>query len=322
MPAISIRWPRRATATGIRTSSVDICDRAAIDDVFAELPARRRAASRRREPCRPLDRRRRATSSRPMSSAPTRCSRRRSPIGAGSTRTRAPRFRFQHVSTDEVFGSLGADRQVQRDDALRSPTRPIPPARRRPTIWCAPGTTPMACRSLVTNCSNNYGPYHFPEKLIPLMIIRALDGERLPVYGKGENVRDWLHVEDHAEALIARCCARAGPARPTTSAATASARTSTSCARSARCSTSWLPDSPNRPHDRLIEFVTDRPGPRRALCHRRLRRSQRELGWRPRAHFRGRPAPDRALVSRQQGLVGARHERRLPRRATRAGELI
>ena len=97
--------------------------------------------------------------------------------------------------------------------------------------------------TLATNCSNNYGPYHFPEKLIPLVIIRALRGESLPVYGKGDNVRDWLHVEDHAEALT-RCCARAGRARPTISAATTSAGTSTWCAASAACSTRCSPTPP------------------------------------------------------------------------------
>ncbi len=107
-------------------------------------------------------------------------------------------FRFVHVSTDEVYGSLGPDRPLHRDDAATIRTRPMRRARPRPTIWPGPGTRPMACRSLVTNCSNNYGPYQFPEKLIPLIIIKALAGEPLPVYGKGANVRDWIHVEDHA----------------------------------------------------------------------------------------------------------------------------
>ena len=80
-------------------------------------------------------------------------------------------------------------------------TRPIPRARPLPTIWSAPGARLIDLPTLVTNCSNNYGPYHFPEKLIPHMIIKGLAGEPLPVYGDGKNIRDWLYVEDHAKAL-------------------------------------------------------------------------------------------------------------------------
>ena len=80
-------------------------------------------------------------------------------------------------------------------------TRPTPPARRRRITWCAPGAKPTACPRYVTNCSNNYGPYHFPEKLIPHTIIKGLAEEPLPVYGDGLNIRDWLYVEDHAKAL-------------------------------------------------------------------------------------------------------------------------
>ena len=83
------------------------------------------------------------------------------------------------------------------------PPRPIRPARPRPTISRSPGTAPTGCPSSISNCSNNYGPYHFPEKLIPLMILNALEGKPLPVYGDGSNVRDWLYVEDHARALLA-----------------------------------------------------------------------------------------------------------------------
>ena len=102
-------------------------------------------------------------SSRPMSAAPTRCSRPRSPTGARSTPSARARFRFQHISTDEVFGSLGADRQVHRDHALRSPTRPTPPARPRPTIWCAPGTTPTACRRSPPTAPTTTAPITSPR---------------------------------------------------------------------------------------------------------------------------------------------------------------
>ena len=82
------------------------------------------------------------------------------------------------------------------------PIRPTPRARRRATIWCAPSSRPTAMPALITNCSNNYGPYQHPEKLIPLMIIHALEGKPLPIYGDGSNVRDWLHVSDHCDALM------------------------------------------------------------------------------------------------------------------------
>ena len=107
------------------------------------------------------------------------------------------RFRFLHVSTDEVYGSLGPDGRVHRDDALRPALALLGVARPPPTTSSAPTTTPTACRRWSTNCSNNYGPYQFPEKLIPLMILNALEGKPLPVYGDGQNVRDWLYVEDH-----------------------------------------------------------------------------------------------------------------------------
>ena len=111
-------------------------------------------------------------------------------------------FRFHHISTDEVFGSLG-------EDGFFTETTPYDP--RSPYSASKAGSDHLVrawghtygLPVLVTNCSNNYGPYHFPEKLIPLIIIRALSGEPLPVYGDGSNVRDWLFVDDHARALQA-----------------------------------------------------------------------------------------------------------------------
>ena len=112
------------------------------------------------------------------------------------------RLRFLHVSTDEVFGSLGPD-----DPAFlrgHCPTRrtvPTAPPRRAAIIWRVPIITPTDLPVITTNCSNNYGPYQFPEKLLPLMIRKTLKGEPLPVYGDGNNVRDWLYVEDHCRGL-------------------------------------------------------------------------------------------------------------------------
>lgn len=137
--------------------------------------------------------------------------------------------------------------------------------------------------TLATNCSNNYGPYHFPEKLIPLVIIRALRGESLPVYGKGENVRDWLHVEDHAEALT--LVLRKGRPGETYNVGGDSERRNIDVVLGiCRLLDEMLPNSTTRPHEKLIQFVTDRPGhdARYAIDASKIKT---ELGWRPRHDF-------------------------------------
>src|SRR3954466_1621022 len=111
-------------------------------------------------------------------------------------------FRFLHVSTDEVYGTLGPDDAPFSETTAFAPNSPYSASKAASDHLVRSYHHTYGLPVLTTNCSNNYGPYHFPEKLIPLVIIRALRGEKLPVYGKGENVRDWLHVEDHAEALI------------------------------------------------------------------------------------------------------------------------
>jgi len=192
------------------------------------------------------------------------------------------RFRFQHISTDEVFGSLGPNGRFTE----RTPYAPNSPYSASKAssdhlvrAWHHTHGLPV----LTTNCSNNYGPYHFPEKLIPLVIIRALRGERLPIYGRGENVRDWLHVEDHAEALT--LVLRKGRPGETYNVGGDSERRNIDVVR-AICSVldELLPASPHRPHERLIEYVTDRPGhdARYAIDAAKIRD---ELGWRPRHSF-------------------------------------
>ena len=110
-------------------------------------------------------------------------------------------FRFHHISTDEVFGSLGANGYFHENTPY-APNSPYSASKAGSDHLVRAWHHTYKLPTVQTNCSNNYGPYHFPEKLIPLMILNALEGKRLPVYGKGENVRDWLHVEDHAEALL------------------------------------------------------------------------------------------------------------------------
>jgi dTDP-glucose 4,6-dehydratase len=136
---------------------------------------------------------------------------------------------------------------------------------------------------LVTNCSNNYGPYHFPEKLIPLTILNALAGAPLPVYGRGENVRDWLYVEDHADALLA--VAARGRVGETYLVGGREERRNIDVVRGI-CALldEMAPSADGRPHAELITFVTDRPGhdQRYAIDPSRL---ERELGWRPAETF-------------------------------------
>jgi len=185
-------------------------------------------------------------------------------------------FRFHHVSTDEVFGSLAQTGQFTEDTPY-APNSPYSASKAASDHLVRAWGETFGLPILMTNCSNNYGPYHFPEKLIPVVILNALAGRPIPVYGDGSNVRDWLYVEDHADALLTvldrgtvgrsyniggenelsnlelvrRLCAILDALRPETA-----------------------------PHDRLITFVTDRPGhdARYAIDPARMRS---ELGWRP-----------------------------------------
>lgn len=191
-------------------------------------------------------------------------------------------FRFLHVSTDEVFGSLGADGFFNE----RTPYHPNSPysaskagADHLVRAWHHTYGLP----TLTSNCSNNYGPYHFPEKLIPLIILNGLAGQRLPVYGKGENVRDWLYVEDHAEALRT-IFARGRPGETYTVGGKNERRNidvvRTICALLDELSPSAAIGS----REQLIDFVADRPGHdmRYAIDPSKI---ERELGWSPRETF-------------------------------------
>ena len=142
-----------------------------------------------------------ARSSRPTWSARSRCSRPRSSTGALCAVAARERFRFHHVSTDEVFGSLGPDGFFTETTPYQ-PNSPYSASKAASDHLVRAWHHTYGLPVVLSNCSNNYGPYHFPEKLIPLIILNALEGKPLPVYGKGENVRDWLYVEDHARALL------------------------------------------------------------------------------------------------------------------------
>ncbi len=192
------------------------------------------------------------------------------------------RFRFQHISTDEVFGSLGPAGRFSESSPYQ-PNSPYAASKAASDHLVRAWHHTHGLPTLATNCSNNYGPYHFPEKLIPLTIIRALRGQSLPVYGKGQNVRDWLHVEDHAEALT--LVLRKGLPGETYNVGGDSERQNIDVVRTI-CALldEMLPGSPHRPHEKLIEFVTDRPGhdARYAIDAGKIKA---ELGWQPRHGF-------------------------------------
>ena len=189
---------------------------------------------------------------------------------------RARRFRFHHVSTDEVFGALGKRGRFSETSRYK-PNSPYAASKAASDHLVRAWHETYGLPVLLSNCSNNYGPYHFPEKLIPLAILKGLHGEPIPVYGKGENVRDWLHVEDHARALHT-ILTRAKPGESYNVGGDGE-RTNIDVVRQI-CALldEMAPDSPHRPHARLITFVADRPGHDRryAIDATKLRR---RLGW-------------------------------------------
>ena len=189
-------------------------------------------------------------------------------------------FRFLHVSTDEVYGSLG-DEGLFTEDTPYDPSSPYSASKASSDHLAKAWERTYGLPVVVSNCSNNYGPYHFPEKLIPLTILNALAGERLPVYGKGENVRDWLYVEDHARALD--LIAERGRVGETYNVGGRNERRNIDVVRRI-CSVLDQLVPGNRPRDELIEFVTDRPGhdARYAIDATKL---ENELGWKARENF-------------------------------------
>ncbi len=191
-------------------------------------------------------------------------------------------FRFHHVSTDEVFGSLGPT-GLFTEETRYDPRSPYSASKAASDHLARAWHETYGLPVIVTNCSNNYGPYQFPEKLIPLMIIRALAGESLPVYGRGDNVRDWLYVDDHAAAL--NLVLRRGRVGETYNIGGRSERTNLAVVRAVCALLDELaPASRHCPHDRLISFVADRPGhdARYAIDCAKI---ERDLGWTPRESF-------------------------------------
>lgn len=198
----------------------------------------------------------------------------------GLERSRRDGFRFVQVSTDEVFGELGQEGRFSEDSPCR-PNSPYAASKAAGDHLAFAWSRTYGLPVLVTNGSNTYGPYQFPEKLIPLMIINALAGKPLPVYGAGDNVREWLYVDDHAEAI--RRIAEDGETGSRYTIGGQTERANIDVVREVCAILDTVLPDPIGPYQRLITFVEDRAGHdfRYALDSERVR----ALGWRPNADF-------------------------------------
>jgi dTDP-glucose 4,6-dehydratase len=185
-------------------------------------------------------------------------------------------FRFHHISTDEVFGSLGAEGQFTEGTPY-DPRSPYSASKAASDHLVRAWHETYGLPVVLTNCSNNYGPYHFPEKLIPVVILNALHGRPIPVYGTGENVRDWLYVEDHADALL--LVVQKGTVGRSYNIGGENERRNIDLVRTI-CALLDEMAPKATPYAEQITFVTDRPGhdARYAIDPTRIRE---ELGWRP-----------------------------------------
>ncbi|HZC37356.1 MAG TPA: dTDP-glucose 4,6-dehydratase [Sphingomicrobium sp.] len=196
---------------------------------------------------------------------------------------RRAKFRFHHISTDEVFGELELDRGIFTEETPYAPSSPYSASKASADHLVRAWRVTYGLPVVLTNCSNNYGPFHFPEKLVPLTILNAIEGKPLPVYGKGANVRDWLYVEDHARAL--ELVLRNGAVGESYNVGGRSERTNlqvveTICDILDR----EQPLGDGRSYRDLINFVADRPGHdlRYAIDSSKI---ERELGWRAEESF-------------------------------------
>lgn len=194
---------------------------------------------------------------------------------------RKARFRFHHISTDEVFGSLGTE-GFFREDTAYQPNSPYSASKAASDHLVRAWHHTYGLPVVMTNCSNNYGPYHFPEKLIPLMIINALEGKPLPVYGNGLNVRDWLYVDDHADALLT--VATTGKLGESYNIGGHNEKTNIEVVKTICALLDELRPDPQGSRERLISYVTDRPGhdARYAIDAGKI---GSELGWAPKETF-------------------------------------
>lgn len=191
-------------------------------------------------------------------------------------------FRFHHVSTDEVYGDLEMDDPAFTEDTPYDPSSPYSASKAASDHLVRAWGRTFGLPIVVTNCSNNYGPYQFPEKLIPVVILKALHGDDIPVYGTGENVRDWLYVDDHADALLT--VLQKGELGRTYNVGGNNERTNLELVETICKLMDARKDLDRDNHAELITFVTDRPGHdvRYAINPERIRD---ELGWSPKIEW-------------------------------------
>jgi dTDP-glucose 4,6-dehydratase len=191
-------------------------------------------------------------------------------------------FRFLHVSTDEVYGSLGPTGKFTETTPY-APNSPYSASKAASDHFVRAFHHTYGLPVLTTNCSNNYGPYQFSEKLIPLMILNALEGKPLPVYGDGQNIRDWLYVEDHCRAI--RRVLEGGRPGEVYNVGGSCERTNLEVVETICLTVDELrPGLAHAPCRRLIQYVTDRPGHDRRYAMDTTK-IERELGWKPREDF-------------------------------------
>ena len=192
-------------------------------------------------------------------------------------------FRFLHVSTDEVYGTLEPDDPAFSETTAYAANSPYAASKAASDLMARAWVHTYKLPVLVTNCSNNYGPYQFPEKLIPLMINHALEGKSLPIYGDGLQVRDWLFVEDHCKAIVAVLAK--GKIGETYNVGGCNQRSNREVVDTiCKLLDEMLPESPYRPHSQLITSVKDRPGHDRRYAID-ARKIEREIGWTPEESF-------------------------------------
>jgi len=241
------------------------------------------------------------------------------------------RFRFLHVSTDEVYGTLTPEEPAFHENTPYAPNSPYAASKAASDHLVRAWVHTYGLPAVITNCSNNYGPYQFPEKLIPLMIANALQGKSLPVYGDGQQVRDWLYVGDHASAL--RTVLERGRVGETYNVGGGNQRSNLEVVTMVCALLDELvPESVFRPHLQLVKYVADRPGHDRryAIDARKL---ESELGWRPKESFEtglrktvewylGNPTWVESVTSGayQHWIERNYSEREAERRTTDAGE--
>lgn len=196
--------------------------------------------------------------------------------------TRKAAFRFHHISTDEVYGDLHGLDDLFTETTPYAPSSPYSASKAASDHLVRAWQRTYGLPVLLTNCSNNYGPYHFPEKLIPLVILNALDGKPLPVYGNGQQVRDWLYVEDHARALLK--VVTEGQVGETYNIGGHNEQTNLHVVESICALLDELTPRQNGSYKEQISFVSDRPGHdlRYAIDASKI---ERELGWKPTETF-------------------------------------